>query len=56
MAALRKRLKGKAFGAKESSINKPKPDEGDEDAAKKYQEERNRRLAAGAKNLLVEGA
>ena len=47
MAALSKRLKGKAFGAKGSRSNNPNPDEGDEEAAKKAQEESTRRITAG---------
>ena len=35
MEALSKRLKGKTFGAKGSSNNNPKPNEGDEEPAKK---------------------
>ena len=46
MAALSKRLKGKAFGAKGSSMNNPNPDERDEEVAKKSQEESTHRLAA----------
>ena len=38
MEALSRRLKGKSFGAKGSSNNNPKPDEGDEEATKKPQE------------------
>ena len=53
MASLRKRLKGKAFGAKGSSSNNPSPDEEDEEAAKKAQEESTRRIAVGEKNLLL---
>ena len=56
MAALSKRLKGKSFGAKGSISNNPKPDEGDEEFAKKAQEESTRRLASGAKKVLAEEA
>ena len=52
MAALSKRLKGKAFGAKGSSSNNPKPDEGDEEAAKKSQEESTRKHVARLKNVV----
>ena len=54
MAALSKWLKGKAFGAKESSSNSPNPNKGDEEATKKSQEENTRRLEAGAKRLFAE--
>ena len=43
MDALSKWLKGKTFGAKGSSSNNPKPHEGDEEAAKKYQDESTER-------------
>ena len=56
MAALSKRLKGKAFGAKGISSKNPKTNEGDEEAAKKSQEENTRMLAVGAKRLLAEDA
>ena len=56
MAAVSKRLKGKASGVKGSSSNNPKPDEGKEEVARKDQEESARRLAAGAKKLLTEEA
>ena len=56
LVALRKRLKGKAFGVKGSSNNNPKPNEGEEEAAKKAQEESTRRLAVRAKRLLAEEA
>ena len=56
MASLSKRLKGKAFGAKGSSINNLKLDEGDEEYVKKSHEESTRRLAVGEKNLLDEEA
>lgn len=56
MAAVSNRLKGKASGVKGSSSNNPKPNEGEEEAAKKAQEESARRLAAGAKKLLAEEA
>ena len=56
METLSKRLKGKAFGAKGSSNNNPKPDEGDGEVAKKAQEESTHRLAAGSKKLLAEEA
>ena len=47
METLSKRLKGKAFSAKGSSINNPKIDEGDEESAKKAQEESAHRLVVG---------
>ena len=56
MAALSKRLKGKASGVKGSSSNNPKPNEGKEEDARKAQEESARRLAAGAKKLLAKEA
>ena len=43
METLTKSLKGKEFGAKGSSSNNPKPHEGDEEAAKKYQDESTER-------------
>ena len=56
MAVVSKLLKRKAFGVKGSSSNNPKPNEGKEEVARKDQEERARRLAAGAKKLLAEEA
>ena len=56
MAALSKRLKGNTSGFKGSSSSNPKPNEGEEEATKKAQEESAHRLAAGAKKLLVEKA
>ena len=56
MAALSKRLKGKTSGVKGSSSNNPKPNEGEEEGAKKAQEESVHRLVAGAKKMLVEEA
>ena len=48
MASLSKCLKGKTYGVKGISNNNPKPNEGEEESA--------RRLAAGEKKLLVEEA
>ena len=56
METLSKQLKGKAFGAKGSISNNPIPNERDEEAAKKSQEESTHRIAAGAKKLLEEEA
>ena len=56
MAVVSKRLKRKAYGVKGSSSNNPKPDEGEEEAAKKAQEESTQRLATGAKKSLAEEA
>ena len=56
MAALSKWLNKKEFGAKGSSNNDPRENEGDEEATKKSQEENTRTLAAREKRLLVEEA
>ena len=56
MEALSKCLKGKTSRVKGSSSNNPKPNEGEEEAAKKAQEQSTRKLAARAKKLLAEEA